>query len=358
MKYRNRFFGMFAIVTTLIISISNAKGQIVKEEKVWVLQERKLPLSQVASKTLRDHLVKVGQPNLTASLNKIIHSQEEWDKLIVVQRKPIIAAAKALAKRMKTKIKEEKIAGVTVFKVIPKNINPKNKNRLFVHAHGGAYVFNGGKAGLIEAILIANRTEIPVISIDYRMPPKHPFPAALEDVVLVWKGLLKRWDAKSMALGGTSAGGGLVLASIHKFKELELPLPGALFAGTPWSDLTKTGDSYFTNEGIDTVLVSYEGILDGAAKLYAGNYKLTNSLISPVYGDFKGFPPTYLVSGTRDMFLSNTVRVHRKLRTAGVEADLNIYESLSHAEYLSVIDSPESKQVFIELEAFLLKYLK
>jgi len=77
-----------------------------------------------------------------------------------------------------------------------------------------------------------------------------------------------------------------------------------------------------------------------------------------VYGDFKGFPPTYLVSGTRDMFLSYMVRTHRKLRKPGIEADLNVYESFSHGEYLSVIDSPESQQVFAELGAFLFKYLK
>jgi len=104
--------------------------------------------------------------------------------------------------------------------------------------------------------------------------------------------------------------------------------------------------------------VTYEGVLAGAAKLYAGDHAMTDPLISPVYGDFKGFPPTYLVSGTRDMFLSNTVRTHRKLRAAGVEADLNVYESFSHGDYLKVIDSPESQQVFSELGAFLLKYLK
>ena len=161
-----------------------------------------------------------------------------------------------------------------------------------------------------------------------------------------------------MALGGTSAGGGLILASTHKFIELGFPLPGALFAGTPWSDLTKTGDSYVTNEGVDYLLVTYEGVLAGAAKLYAGDHDMIDPLISPVYGDFKGFPPTYLVSGTRDMFLSNTVRTHRKLCAAGVVADLNVYEGFSHGEYLKTIDSPESEEVFAELGAFLLEHLK
>ncbi len=113
-----------------------------------------------------------------------------------------------------------------------------------------------------------------------------------------------------MALGGTSAGGGLALAATQKLRQLGLDLPGALWAGTPWADLTKTGDSQFTNEGIDRMLVTYDGILEAAAKLYAGSQDLKTTLISPVYGTFEGFLPTYLVTGTRDLFLSDTVRVH------------------------------------------------
>ncbi len=160
-----------------------------------------------------------------------------------------------------------------------------------------------------------------------------------------------------MALGGTSAGGGLTLASIHRFKELGLELPGALWAGTPWTDLTKTGDSHFTNEGIDRALVTYDGLLEGAAKLYANGHDLKSPLISPVYGDFEAFPPTYLVTGTRDLFLSDVVRVHRKMRVAGVIAELNVYEGVSHAEYLFA-GSPELQQAFAELAAFLMRHLE
>ena len=296
--------GIVAVFATLLISIIGAQGQAMAEEKAWVLQERMLPAPAAASEALRTSIEKVGQPDLATSQGMSIQTNEQWIKTIAAKAAPAIAAGEALAERLKVTIKKEKIVGVTVFRVTPANINPANKNRLFVHAHGGAYTFNAGRAGLTEAILVAHRAAIPVLSIDYRMPPKHPFPAAIDDVVAVWKSLLKKRDAKSMALGGTSAGGGLILASTHKFNELGLALPGALFAGTPWADLTKTGDSYFLNEGVDTILVSYEGILEGSAKLYAGDHKLTNPLISPVYGDFKGFPPTYLVSGTRDMFLS------------------------------------------------------
>jgi acetyl esterase/lipase len=344
------------ILVLLVVAV--AGRQALAEEKAWVLQERRLPVPAAASEALRDAIAEAPQPDVARSQGTTFQTNEEWVEYIRAADEAAVAAVKVLAERLKVTIKEETIAGVTVRRVTPANINPANKNRLFVHTHGGAYVVNNGRAGLFEAILVAHRANIPVLSIDYRMPPEHPFPAAVEDVVAVWKSLLKKRDAKSMALGGTSAGGGLVLASTHKLIGLGIPVPGALFAGTPEADLTKTGDSYFTNEGVDYVLVTYEGVLAGAAKLYAGDHAMTDPRISPVYGDFKGFPPTYLVSGTRDMFLSNTVRTHRKLRTAGVVADLNVYEGFSHGEYLKVFDSPESQQVFAELGAFLLKYLK
>jgi len=345
------------IVTTLLILITSAQGQA--EEKAWVLHERTLPAPAAASEALKDSITKAPQPDVAAYIkNTTFQTNAEWARIIAMADERAIAAVKPLAARLKVTIEEEKIAGVTVYSVTPANINPANKNRLFVHTHGGAYVIGNGQAGLSEAIIIAHRAAIPVLSIDYRMPPEHPFPAAIEDVVTVWSSLIKDREPKSMAMGGTSTGGGLALASTHKFIGLGIPVPGALFAGTPWSDLTKTGDSHFTNEGVDYVLTTYDGLLAGAARLYAGDHALTDPLISPVYGDFKGFPPTYLVSGTRDLFLSNTVRTHRKLRAAGVDADLNVYEGFSHAEYLKVLDSPESQQVFAELEEFLLKHLK
>ena len=124
------------------------------------------------------------------------------------------------------------------------------------------------------------------------------------------------------------------------------------------ADLTKTGDSQFTNEGIDRNLVNYDGLLEGAAKLYADGRDLKTPLISPVYGSFEGFPPTYLVTGTRDLLLSDVVRVYRKMLVAGVVAALNVYEGVSPADYIFIVDSPEMQQAYGELGAFLLRHLK
>ena len=151
----------------------------------------------------------------------------------------------------------------------------------------------------------------------------------------------------------------MTLALVLRAKQENLPLPGAIAPGTPWSDMTKTGDSYFTNEGIDNLLVSYDGWLKQAAELYADGHDLKDPMLSPVYGDVTGFPPTFLTSGTRDLFLSNTVRMHQKLRQAGVKADLMVFEGMSHAMYyLLPAETPETVFHFKELGRFFDENLK
>ena len=196
-----------------------------------------------------------------------------------------------------------------------------------------------------------------VISVDYRMPPDFPYPAALDDAMAVWKEVVKTTNPKNIAIFGTSTGGGMTLAMVLRAEKEGLPLPAATAPGTPWSDMTKTGDTYFTNEMVDNVLVSDDGWLGDAAKLYANGHDLKDPMLSPVYGDFQGFPPTILTSGTRDLFLSNTVRVHRKMRAAGVDAELQVFEGQSHAQYQADPFAPETKEYFAEVTQFLDKHL-
>lgn len=134
--------------------------------------------------------------------------------------------------------------------------------------------------------------------------------------------------------------------------------PAALFVGTPGADLTGTGDTFSTNQGVDRHIPTAVGFIDAAVRLYAGDLDVADPRISPIYGDFNGFPPTLLVSGTRDLFLSNTVRTHTKLRQAGTEADLLVYEGMSHADYLHVPTAPESLHFYEELNEFLVRHLR
>jgi acetyl esterase/lipase len=249
------------------------------------------------------------------------------------------------------------IAGVKAYWLTPKAIPENNRGRLVVALHGGGYVLYPGLAGTGEGLMLAGLGGFKVLAVDYRMPPDFPYPAAIDDAIAVWKEVIKTTRPENIALIGTSAGGGLVLATALRARDEGLPLPGAIAAGTPWADLTKVGDSYFVNAFVDNVLVSYEPMVGAMARLYAGGEDLKNPYISPVYGDFARFPPTILTTGTRDLFLSNTVRVHRALKRAGAVADLNVYEGQSHAQYLSGPNVPETREAYADIAAFFDRWL-
>lgn len=277
---------------------------------------------------------------------------DEWRRLQQKFDAERSARARRTAAMLGATVEAQTIAGVRCYAVTPREVDPANANRLLVHLHGGAFVLGSGFAGTQEAILVADAARTKAISVDYRMPPDHPFPAAVDDAVAVWTKLVEALDPRKMAVFGTSAGGGLTMSAVLKLKELAAPLPAAVFIGTPVSDMTKTGDSYFTNAEIDNVLGRYEGFLGDAFALYAGGGDLRQPLLSPVHGDLAGFPPAILLSGTRDLFLSNTVRAHRALRAAGVPADLHVFEGQSHADYLKAAPSPESADALREVARF------
>ena len=330
-------------------------------KKVWrKVSFTSLALPEGVSDEMRESL-REGPP-MRATLYKLIFKFMSVSRLMEqVAKADTLQAAlvEKIAGKLSVSIEQDSIDGVNVYWVTPDTLDPKHDDHLFVYLHGGGYIMGAGMSGNNEAVLIAARAKVKVLAVDYRMPPEHPAPAGLNDVAAVWKHLLKSRSADSMALGGTSAGGGLTLGSTHKFRDLGLKLPGALYVGTPGADCHKTGDSHYTNEGIDRMLNSWHGVLRMICEdMYPGDLGAKHPYVSPLRGEFENFPPTYLISGTRDLLLSDTVLVHRKLRRAGVEADLHIYEAQSHADYVTVWDSPESKEHYAELNAFLLKHLR
>jgi len=200
------------------------------------------------------------------------------------------------------------IGGVNVFVLTPQTIAPENQNRVFIHFHGGAYVLNPGEPGTREGTLMAGFGRAKVISVDYRTSSDAPYPAALDDSVAVYRELLKTVPPQRIAVFGTSTGGALTMALVLRARQEGLPLPAAIAPGSPWSDMTKTGDTFYSHNLVDNFQVSYDGYLKDSAYLYANGRDLKDPMLSPIYGDLKGFPPTILISGTRDLFLSLTVR--------------------------------------------------
>jgi acetyl esterase/lipase len=224
------------------------------------------------------------------------------------------------------------LGGVTVFLVTPTHVPAAHAGRVIDVIHGGGYVSYGGVGGLAEAILTAFFTQTPVLAVDYRMPPKAPYPAPVDDSVAAYTGLLRTHDAAHIAMVGTSAGGGLTMLTVLRLHALRRPLPAVVSLGSPWTDLTETGDTFATNRYVDSVLGFYHGWIAGAAHQFAGTRDLRDPAVSPIYAPVGAwFPPTIVTSGTRDLFLSLSVRTYRKLVDAGVDARLEVYEGMPHA---------------------------
>ena len=307
--------------------------------------------------TVSPQMQKLIAAPLTPTWNVIPTTPEGWKAQVSVGAAASLRGLPALREALRVKVEPMTIDGVKAHMVTPELIPLENQNRLLVHVHGGCFVSFPGESGTGEAIFMAGFGRFKVISVDYRMPPDHPYPAALDDAMTVWKAATKMAAPKNIAIFGSSAGGNLTLAMILRAKQDNLPLPGAIASGTPMSDLTNVGDSFRTNAMLDNVLVAPDASCDKRAALYTNGRDLKDPMLSPVYGDMRGFPPAILTTGTRDLLLSSTVRVHRKLRQAGVEAVLQVFEGQSHAHYYRDVSAPETKEAFDEIARFFDKHL-
>lgn len=281
----------------------------------------------------------------------------DWKRIVDEATRTVVAGLPKLREKLSVTVEPVTIAGVKAFVVTPNTIPASNRERLLLHFHGGVRVFNPGESGTREAILMAGFAGYKVISVDYRMPPDFPFPAALDDAVAVYRELLKTTKPENIGIFGSSAGGSLTLTTLLRARTERLPMPGAIAPGTPTVDLTRTGDSLFTNAYVDNVIGTQEGLIRATAVLYANGRDLKDPLLSPIYADLHGFPPTILTSGTRDLYLSNTVRMHRKLRAAGIEAVLQVWEGQSHVHYIADIAAPETKEYHDEVARFFDRHL-
>jgi epsilon-lactone hydrolase len=298
----------------------------------------------------------IGAP-LNPRWNKIPGSVADWKTQIRAADADAEKGLPALREALKVKVEPTAIDGVHTYLVTPQSVPAANRDRLLVHVHGGCFASSSGESSTEEAIYMAGIGGFKVIAIDYRVPPDYPYPAALDDAMTVWRALTRANSPKKMAIFGSSAGGNLTLAMVLRAKRDGLPLPAAIAPGTPMSDLTNAGDSFQTNAMVDNVLVAPGANCDQRAKLYLAGHDPRDPMVSPVYGNLSGFPPTILTTGTRDLLLSSTVRVHRKLRQVGVEASLQVYEGQSHAHYYSDPAAPETREAFGEIAEFFDRHL-
>lgn len=239
-------------------------------------------------------------------------------------------------------ISSDTIAGVPVKIITPLTVPPEKADRVLINVHGGG--FNSDSGSLTETIPIANLTQTKVVAILYRLAPEHPFPAAVDDTIAVYQELLKKSKPANIALYGTSAGAILTGEVAVRLKQLGLPQPGALGIFSGMGDFSRVGDStaFFTVGG---GLAGYLEPPPPAPALgdYAGSTSLTDPVLSPVFADLKGLPPTLFITSGRDILLSGTSILHRKFLAAGVDGRLVVFEGLSHAFWNNPA-LPESKE--------------
>jgi monoterpene epsilon-lactone hydrolase len=233
------------------------------------------------------------------------------------------------------------IGGVPVRIITPPVIGTGKADHVLVNFHGGG--FNSDSGSLTETIPIANLTQTKVIAVLYRLAPEHPFPASVEDTVAVYKELLKTYKPRNIALYGTSAGAILTAETAVKLKQLGLPLPGALGIFSGMGDFSKPGDSramYALNGLSGHLGMPVPGVQDPE---YVGTTDAKDPVLSPMYADLRGMPPTLFITSGRDLLLSGTTILHRAFLRAGADAQLVVFEALPHA-FWNDVDLPESRE--------------
>ena len=225
----------------------------------------------------------------------------------------------------------------------------KDHRRVILYLHGGAYVAGNMKYARGFAGILADKTRQRVLSVAYRLAPEHPFPAALDDALAAYQYLLaKGWEARQISFVGESAGGGLIFCLCLKLKQLGLPLPAAIVGISPWTDLTFSGESYRTNATKDPSLA--EDVLRDHAAVYA-NGKEQDPLVSPVFGDLTGLPPSLLLAGGDELLLSDTITLADRLKDSGCQCELIVEEGLWHVYVLFSI--PEAHAALDKIACFL-----
>ena len=231
--------------------------------------------------------------------------------------------------------------------------NP-SQDHVILQLHGGGYMGALRNAYYVFAGLYNEVSHgCNVLTPDYRVAPEHPYPAALEDAVASYQWLLdKGYYGEQIIVAGDSAGGGLAMALCMYLKDHHMPMPGGVVAMSPWTDLTASGESYETNYERDPLFGNTKDSLIYVND-YAGDHDKMDCYISPLFGDFRGFPPMLIQVGSLEMLLSDSVSVAAKAREQGIRVRLSIYEGMFHVFQMAYLNIPESKKAWAEVGKFI-----
>ena len=230
----------------------------------------------------------------------------------------------------------------------------KNERLVLLQLHGGGYIGGMRNAYRSFAGLYSELGRgMSVLTVDYRVAPEHPYPAALEDAITGYNWLLQAgWQEHEIVVAGDSAGGGLALALCMYLKNQNRKLPAGLICMSPWTNLTQSGASYDFNYERDPLFGNTRDSLI-YSKDYIQDEDPTNPYISPLYGNFSGFPPMLIQVGSYEMLLSDSELVAEKAKRAGCKVRLSVYEGMFHIFQMAMLMIPESKHAWQEIGRFL-----
>ena len=238
-------------------------------------------------------------------------------------------------------------------KLLTKAENPR-MDKIILQLHGGGYVAKIKNSYYNMATYYCDAGEgISVLSPDYRVAPEDPYPAALEDAVASYQWILERgYKGEQIIVVGDSAGGGLAMALVMYLRDHDMPLPCGLVAMSPWTDVTASGESYTLNYELDPLFGNTKETMIYVND-YAGEHDKKDPYISPIFGNFRKFPPMLIQVGSTEMLLSDSITAAAMADAVGVEVRLSIYDDMFHVFQMAGMILPEAKKAWDEVEQFL-----
>jgi epsilon-lactone hydrolase len=241
------------------------------------------------------------------------------------------------------------LGGVPVEWITPEGIATA---RTFIHLHGGGYVLGNPAASRAFTTALARLAGCKVVSVDYRLAPEFPFPAAVDDALAVYRALLSEGHApSSLAAGGESAGGGLALVLLLAAREAQLPMPASLVLVSPWTDLRCTSESLLSKAPVDPLLT--RDVLRDMASAYLGDEPADNPLASPLLGRLEGIPPMLIHVGSEEVLLDDATGLARAAIASGANVTTEVWADMIHVFHMFNEVLPDGMQAMERLAAFL-----
>lgn len=282
---------------------------------------------------------------------------EGWKKIQQEMNSMPIFGSQEFVDSYQSNVTSAKLANINILDIKPKDW--KDNGKVLVYLHGGGYTFLSVNSTLGAAVPVANTTGLRVISVDYSLAPFSKWNQTTSEVVSVIQALIKEkgYSLEDIAIYGDSAGGGLLAGSVLKMRDEGIGIPAAIVLWSPWVDVTASGDSYNTLKNADPFITS-NLMLKKMADAYANLSDQKNPYVSPVYGDFdKGFPSTLIQGGTKEILLSDFIRLYQAIDQANVLVKLDLYEGMPHDFQIFLPTTQETYTALFKMNDFLREHL-